>query len=171
VMLMLNAAASDIAAATHQTGDLSKINTTDKRSIVNAINELHVTITQLLNTVVEFDPATPSTTSLYSSAHFLDLLANLKSDIEDSSPVAYDSLKKIADWISNDKTSITTILTNLNLCVSFADAMNLTDAQQTQACENIGVGDPHQNFLYGYYVTSDVNTAVVPGYIIPGYTQ
>lgn len=169
LLLMVNDIAVDIVKATKQTGDISKITTTDKRNLVNAINELNTTITTMLHTVIEFDPASPTKTSLYSSQHFLDLLTQLKSDIEAEAPDAYNSLKKISDWVSQDQSNTTSVLNTLAVCLSFADAQNTTATQQQQGCANIGIGDPLANILSDYYIASDVNTTVEPGFVIPGY--
>lgn len=137
---------ADVKALRAADGSLAALSTTEKSSLVAAINEV-LTVAQSAGAI---DDATASATSTYSSDKIVALLANLKTDILGGASSAYDTLKEIEQKLGSDDTAINNLLTAVANRVSYADAQTLTAAQQLQACSNIGVGDPTTDFAAAY---------------------
>jgi len=70
--------------------------------------------------------------------------------IVDSAPAALDTLNEIAAAIGDDPDFAATIMTALSERVSYASPQSVTPAQQLQACQNIGVGNPEADFVAVY---------------------
>lgn len=135
---LAQALATDVKALMAAVGNPAALNTTAKTSLVNAINELQLA----LQSATGINDAAISAASTYSSSKVTDLLAQLKEDILGGSSVAYDTLKEIEAKLGGDDTALANLLSAVGNRVSFADVQTLTAAQQLQACQNIGVGDP-----------------------------
>jgi len=116
-----------------RTGTLSTLTTTDKSSLVAAINELKAAI--LL--AVAIDDLQVSTTSTYSSTKVVSLLDALKSDILGGADPAFDTLLELQQALQNDQSGIAALTTALDNRVRFDAAQTLNAAQQLQARSNI----------------------------------
>ena len=66
-------------------------------------------------------------------------VAQVKTEIVDGAPIAYDTLLEIANYISTDQTQAAAILLALDNRVRFDAAQTLSAAEQEQAQANIGV--------------------------------
>jgi capsid protein len=132
-----------------RTGVLSALTTTDKSSLVAAINELKAAIL----TAVAIDDAQVSVSTTYSSNKIVTLLDALKADILGGADPAYDTLLELQQALQNDQTGIAALTTAIDKRVRFDAAQTLTVAEQTQARTNIGavaaadIGDVATDFV------------------------
>ena len=76
-------------------------------------------------------------------------------DRVNSSPAALDTLRELATALGDDPNFAATVNTALSNRVRFDAAQTLTVAQQKQASQNIGVGDPEANFVTTYTTARD----------------
>ena len=117
-----------------RTGVLTALTTTDKSSLVAAINELKAAIV----TAVAIDDLQVSTATTYSSNKVVTLLDALKADILGGADAAYDTLVEIQQLLQNGTTGLDALLAAVNLRVRYDAAQTLTVAEQLQARTNIG---------------------------------
>ena len=75
--------------------------------------------------------------------------------IVDTAPAALDTLNELAAALGDDPNFSATITTALDNRVRFDAAQTLTVAQQLQACDNIGVGNPDHDFVNDYVTERD----------------
>ncbi len=126
-------------------GTLSSLTTTEKGSLVGAIDELVTSIatlkTQLANKT-EIDDTKSTKTNAWSAVKIADAIStastNLKSELLGGAGEAYDTLKELADLIATNKTAIEALQTIAAGHVKFDAAQSLTETQKTQARSNIG---------------------------------
>lgn len=133
------------------TGDKASLTTTDKTSLVAAINELKSAMASaagILDTAGAGD-----TTHTWSADKIVTQLAAVKSEILNGAPAAYDTLLEIANQLTSDGGAISGLLTAVGNRVAFDQAQTLTAPQKAQAISNIGaisaadVGDVTTNFV------------------------
>ena len=130
-------------------GNLTNLTTTDKSSLVAAINELKATVVP--SAVI--DDAQVSATTTYSSTKIVALLDTLKAEILGGADAAYDTLLEIQQLLQNGTSGLDALLTAVNHRVRFDAAQTLTVAEQQQARSNIGavaagdVGDTDTDFV------------------------
>lgn len=164
---------TDIRSLVAMIGSLNALTTDDKTSIVGAVNS----ILTGYNAVVDFITAQnaklndelQSATNIWSADKIIGLIANLKEEILNGAPGTFDTLKEIADYLSNNDLEVTQLINNLSGTIRIDAAQNLEDGQQQQACDNINVGNKNVDLRSIYWTNSDVNTYVAPGYVVPGY--
>ena len=132
-----------------RTGTLTALTTTDKSSLVAAINELKVAIV----TAVMIDDLQVSTTTTYSSNKVVTLLDALKADILGGADPAYDTLLELQQALQNDQSGIAALTSAIDKRVRFDAAQTLTVLEQQQARTNIGavaatdIGDVATDFV------------------------
>lgn len=73
----------------------------------------------------------------------------------DGAGAALDTFAELQAALGNDPDFATTIANTLSNKVDFSVAQTLTAAQRTQACENIGVGNPNRDFALVYTTARD----------------
>ena len=117
-----------------RTGTLTALTTTDKSSLVAAINELKAAIV----TAVMIDDLQVSTTTTYSSNKVVTLLDALKADILGGADPAYDTLLELQQALQNDQSGIAALTSAIDKRVRFDAAQTLTVLEQQQARTNIG---------------------------------
>ena len=139
---------ADIKTLTTSQGNLTLLTTTNKASIVAALNELKTLVDACGGAGID-DGAT-SVSSTCSSTKISTQITAAINAILASAPTALDTLNELAAAIGNDPTFATTIATSIGNRVRYDAAQALTVGQQLQACTNIGVGDPDHNFLAEY---------------------
>jgi len=115
-------------------GNLANLSTTDKSSLVAAINELQAAVVS--SAVI--DDAQVATTSTYSSSKIVSLLDALKAEILGGADAAYDTLVEIQQLLQNGTSGLDALLAAVNNRVRFDAAQTLTVPEQTQARSNIG---------------------------------
>lgn len=133
------------------TGDKTNLTTTDKTSLVAAINELKLAVASagaILDSAVAGD-----TTHTWSADKIITAISAAKADLINGAPAAYDTLLEIANELSTNGGAITGLLTAVGNRVAFDQAQTLTAPQKAQALANIGaasatdMGDPATNFV------------------------
>lgn len=133
------------------TGDKTSLTTTDKTTLVAAINELN---TLLSSTTEILDSATAgNTTKTWSADKIITELNATKTAILNGAPAAYDTLLEIANKLASDDGVTAGLLTSIGNKVAYDQAQSLTTPQKAQAIANIGaisaadVGDVNTNFV------------------------
>lgn len=133
------------------TGSLPSLSTTDKSSLVAAINELKTALTTAAGVL---DSATTGdTTHTWSANKIISEITAAKTAIINGAPAAYDTLIEISDKLASDDSDISGLLTAMGNRVRFDAAQVLTAPQKVQALSNIGaisaadVGDVNSNFV------------------------
>ena len=131
-------------------GNLSSLSTTDKSTLVAAINELKAAIA----TVAVIDDLTPgSTTTTFSASKIVTLLDALRTQILGGADAAYDTLLELQQALQNDQTGIAALTAAIDKRVRFDAAQTLTVPEQQQARDNIGavaatdIGDTTTDFV------------------------
>ena len=130
-------------------GNLASLTTTDKSSLVAAINELKAAVVS--STAIDDAQASAATT--YSSTKIVSLLDALKSEILGGADAAYDTLVEIQQLLTSGTTSLDALLAAVNNRVRFDAAQTLTVEAQAQARSNIGaasaaaIGDTDTDFV------------------------
>ena len=115
-------------------GNLASLSTTDKSSLVAAINELKAAV--LSATAIDDNQIATSTT--YSSNKIVSLLDALKADILGWRGCRLRHLVEIQQLLQNGTSGLDALLAAINLRVRFDAAQTLTVAEQLQARTNIG---------------------------------
>lgn len=133
----------DIGALTNKIGDVDTLKTTDKTSVVNALNELKSNVASIKVGVDEAFVESISTQKI--KAEIDKLVAG--------APDALNTLKELADAVQDGSTTAQVVATKLNSKLSFDEAQVLTVQQQKQACANLGIGDTSVNLL-AIYITA-----------------
>lgn len=133
------------------TGDKTALTTTDKTTLVAAINEIKAAMASAAGIL---DTASAGDTShTWSADKIVAQLAAVKSEILSGAPDAYDTLLEIANQLATDDGAISGLLTAVGNRVAFDQAQTLTAPQKAQAISNIGaisasdVGDVTTNFV------------------------
>lgn len=144
-------------------GLLSALTTTEKSSLVAAINEINA---KTAGAGAQIDDVTARTTTVYSSSKVVSAIADaraaLKAEILGGAGATVDTLQEIATLLTNsdisDDNAIAALTTALGNRVRFDAAQSLTAGEKTQANANIGsvslaqFGDPahsYRNMLLG----------------------
>ena len=126
--------------------DLSSLTTTQKTSLVAAINELKTAIDNSGPSITISD-STSSTTEVWSSSKVSSAIAQAKSDLVNGAGAALDTLSELAAALGNDASFASTVTTALGYRLRFDAAQALTAGQKTQACANLGIGEPDTDFV------------------------
>ena len=101
------------------TGSLSSLATTDKTSLVSAINEVRTAATTMID-----DTSTTSTDKSWSASKITAAILQVKNDILGGVGTAYDTLQEIVTQLTADEGVVAGMLTSLGTRLSF-------DAAQT----------------------------------------
>ena len=136
----LHGSISAIEASLAKMGDLTTLTTTEKTSLVKAINELKASI-GVVNTGTDENAVN-------------QLIDNKINSLVDNAPEALNTLKEIADKLQADETTATALAGSVSKKVDFSSAQTLSTEQQKQAQENIGLGDLTTLNLIDTYTTA-----------------
>lgn len=126
--------------------DLSSLTTTQKTSLVAAINELKEAIDNAGSSITISD-ATSSTTEVWSSSKVAAEIQAAKDALTNGAAAALDTLSELAAALGNDADFASTITTALGYRLRFDAVQTLTTEQKTQACANLGIGEPDTDFV------------------------
>lgn len=127
---------SAINTISGRVGTLSTLTTTDRTSLVAALNELKT----LVASSSGINDAATGTGSTWSSTKIQNQINAAVTAIINGSPASADTLKELAD-------QIVALAQADNGLLSFTQTQTLTAAQQLQACTNLGIGDPATDFV------------------------
>ena len=126
--------------------DLSALTTTQKGSLVAAINELKSAIDGVGSSITISD-STTSTTQVWSSSKVASAIQTAKDELTSGAASALDTLAELAAALGNDANFASTVTTALGYRLRYDSAQTLTSQQKTQACANLGVGEPDTDFV------------------------
>ena len=129
--------------------DLSALTTTQKGTLVAAINELKTAIDGAGSHITISD-ATTSTTQVWSSSKVASAIQTAKDEITNGAASALDTLAELAAALGNDANFANTVTTSLGYRLRYDAAQTLTAAQKTQACTNLGIGEPDTDFVSSF---------------------
>ena len=174
-LALATAVGTDIKNLLATVGKLTDLTTTNKVSLVNALNELEAQFQVVLslqstnNSLIDDNAGAGVLNKGWSADKLIMAIATTKQELLDGAPGAFDTLKEIADYLSANDQSINDLLTNLSGTVRYDAAQALLDVQQQQSCTNIGVGDKDVLVRDIYLMARDTNTYIDPGFVEPGY--
>lgn len=126
--------------------DLSALTTTQKASLVAAINELKTAL-DALGTPITISDSASSTTQVWSSSKVASEITAAKNALTNGAAAALDTLSELASALGNDANFASTITTALGYRLRFDAVQTLTTEQKTQACVNLGIGEPDADFV------------------------
>ena len=126
--------------------DLSALTTTQKASLVAAINELKTAVDNAGSSITISDSSS-STTQVWSSSKVASEITAAKNALTNGAAAALDTLSELASALGNDANFSSTITTALSYRLRFDAAQTLTSGQKTQACANLGIGEPDTDFV------------------------
>jgi hypothetical protein len=149
VLLLAQNIGADIKTLRNANGTLTALSTTDKTSLVAAINEIYALAN---NAGIQINDAAPSSSTnvAYSPAKITALIANAVTGILGNASAAYDTLQEIQAELIGDDTAIANLLTAVGNRLAFDVAQTLSAAQKLTACNNIGIGDFDRDFVADY---------------------
>ena len=126
--------------------DLSALTTTQKASLVAAINELKTAVDNAGSSITISD-STSSTTQVWSSSKVASEITAAKNALTNGAAAALDTLSELASALGNDANFSSTVTTALGKRVRFDSAQTLNTGQKTIACANLGIGEPDTDFV------------------------
>ena len=126
--------------------NLSALTTTQKGSLVAAINELKSAI-DVAGSSITISDSTTSTTQVWSSSKVASAIQTAKDELTNGAASALDTLAELAAALGNDANFASTVTASLGYRLRYDAAQTLTAAQKTQACANLGVGEPDTDFV------------------------
>lgn len=135
-----------------KSGNPANLTTTDKSSLVAAINELKAVV----NAATRIDDTQVSTGTTYSSNKIVALLGALKADILGGADAAYDTLLELQQAVQGDQSGIAALTAAIDRRVRFDAAQALTVEEMAQARSNIGaaaasdVGNTDTDFVVAF---------------------
>jgi len=125
---LLTRLAAEFKTLHGQIGALDALSTTEKGSLVGAINDLRSQITAIgggtTGTVID-DSNTGATATTLSASKIVSLLGALKAELLGGADAAFDTLKELADALAADKTGLEALLTALEERVRVEDVGNI----------------------------------------------
>lgn len=140
IVALAQAIGTDIKAIKAAEGTLSSLSTTDKTSLVSAINELFILIGSATN--INDTLGDGATTVTWSANKIFDEIAAAKTAVVNTlvngAAATLDTLNELAAALGNDPSFATTIATEIANRVRYDAAQTLTAPQQIQARDNIG---------------------------------
>lgn len=129
-----------ITSVNGRVGSLAALTSTDKTSIVAALNELKAIVSNLSGGGAAIDDGATSGSTVWSSNRTQTAITTAITAVINGASGSQDTLKELAD-------QITALAAADNSLLSFGGAQVLDAAQQLQACTNLGIGDPSHNYV------------------------
>lgn len=127
------AAGVDVKGLLAKIGDLGTLTTTQRASLVGALNELKTGI----DAAVKIDDAKTQAGTTWSSTKINSAINAAISALVSGAPEALDTIKEVADAINTNKDAIAALQTIAAGHVKFDAAQTLNDTQKKQARANI----------------------------------
>lgn len=149
VLVLAQAIGNDIKLLRSADGTLTSLSTTNKTSLVAAINEIFTIASNAGIAINDSAPST-STTVAYSPAKITALIATAVSGVLGGASAAYDTLLEIQNELIGDDTAIANLLSAVGNRIAFDAPQTLTIAQKLTACTNLGVGNSDRDFVAEY---------------------
>ena len=143
---MAQAIAKDIKTLTTSQGSLTALTTTNKTSLVAALNELKTAIAN----ATEVNDSVTNTSATWSSQKINTAITSAVSALVNGAGTTLDTLKELADALGNDANFATTIATQMGKRVRVDGPQTFTVTEQAQGCANLGIGNPDTDFVVVY---------------------
>ena len=137
---LTNSVAQALNNLDSRTGNITALSTSDKTSLVAAINEVKTSIDSFDPALID-DALDASTIKTYSIDKIKTLIANVQSSILGGAGEAYDTLQELATELQSNDGDITNILTAQANRVAVDASQSFTEAQKTQGRDNIGAAN------------------------------
>lgn len=128
---------TDVKQILASIGTLSDLTTSQKTSLVLAINELKAAIGSIDLTALIDDEKT-ATNLTWSSTKITNAISKAVTDLINGAPETLDTLKELADAIDTNADAISALQSIASGHVKYDGAQTLTTEQQAQARSNIG---------------------------------
>ena len=128
---------TDVKQIIANIGDLTALTTTEKSSLVLALNELKAALGSIDLTKIIDDEQT-KTNLTWSSTKISNAISTAVTNLVNGAPEALDTLKELADAIDANQDAITALQTIAAGHVKYDAEQTLTTEQQAQARSNIG---------------------------------
>lgn len=174
-VLLSQQVGADIGNLLKTVGSVANLQTLDKTSLVAALNELvsdyNAILVHISDEANRLDDSKVTENAIWSVNKIMSQISITKDMIIAGSPEAYDTLKKITDYLHNNDNEVTTLINFLSGTIRFDEFQNLNAQQKLQATTNINIGDSEQDLRLIYWLASDTNNYVQPGYTTPGYVE
>ena len=130
---------TDIKGILSSVGNLGSLTTTQKASLVVALNELKASLTDLEGKLgAQIDDAKKSLTTTWSSQKISTQITSAVNSLVDGAPGTLDTLKELAEALTQNKDAISALQALAAGHVKFDSVQSLSSEQQKQARENIG---------------------------------
>ena len=146
ITALAQAIASDIKTLIANQSSLTALTTTNKTSLVAALNELKTAITNASN----INDTSTSTSATWSSDKINTSINNAVAALVNGAGTTLDTLKELADALGNDANFAATIAAQMGKRVRVDAAQTFTVAEQAQGCANLGIGNPDTDLLAVY---------------------
>ena len=129
---------SDIKTLIAHDGDLSALTTQQKASLVLALNELKAGLTAVEGKLgAQIDDSSSGTDKTWSASKINSAITEAVNALINGAPETLDTIKEVADAITQNKDAIAAIQAIASGHVKFDGAQSLTSEQKTQARTNI----------------------------------
>lgn len=130
---------TDIKQIIANVGDLSQMTTTQKASLVVALNELKANLKDVADSVsATIDDSAIHSDHTWSSSKINSTITAAINALVNGAPTTLDTLQELASAIENNKDAISALQTIAAGHVKYNEAQQLTAEQQAQARTNIG---------------------------------
>jgi len=136
ISLLAQTIGQDVKQICTNIGDLSTLTTTQKTSLVLALNELKASLNSIDLTKL-IDDAKTATNLTWSSTQITKAINDAVTALVNGAPEALDTLNELADAITTNKDAISALQSIAAGHVKYDAAQTLTTAQKTQARSNI----------------------------------
>jgi Flp pilus assembly CpaE family ATPase len=128
-----------IEAVSGKIGTLAGLSTTEKSTVVGALNELATRIAAAESaTSALIDDTTTDTDTTWSSTKIAQAIAQGVSAVVDGAPAAMDTLAELAAAFQNNPDAITNIMTILGKVVRVDSVQAFSAAEKAQGRANLG---------------------------------
>jgi len=125
VAALVRAAGTRVKTILENIGDLTTLSTTEKTSLVGALNELKVAI----DSSSTISDTTTALTSTWSSSKISSTISTAISNLVNSAPSALDTLNELAAALGNDANFATTVTNQIASKANDSDVVKLTGNQ------------------------------------------
>lgn len=174
-LALATAVGVDIKNLLDTVGSLTSLTTTNKDSLVHAINELRTSLQAVQdleatnNAVIDDAAGAGILNKTWSADKLIMALEQTRNELLAGAPSAFDTLKEISDYLATNNQNVSDLINALTGTVRYDVAQTLLTTEQQQACTNIGVGANDVLVRDIYLIARDTNTYIEPGYVEPGY--
>ena len=128
---------TDIKDILKNVGDLKQLTTSQKASLVAALNELKASINTITGKLNIIDDMTTTTSKTWSSTKINQSIETAVNGLINGAPETLDTLKELADAMTANKDAISALQSIATGFVKYDSAQSLNISQQKQARDNI----------------------------------